>query len=105
VDRHWISRFDVVAGRRVEGVRRIQPPTECEAKDRQLTAVRQRMRPAPDRVAFGGCPSEATWSQICPRIPAIPCWLLRIGCCDHVTLEQAPSTTRNNSSGLIGLVI
>jgi transposase len=39
----WVNRGRLLAGQRVEGVRRIQPPTEREAEDRQLTAVRQRM--------------------------------------------------------------
>jgi len=39
----WVNRGRLLAGRRVEGVRRIQPPTDREAEDRQLTAVRQRM--------------------------------------------------------------
>jgi transposase len=39
----WVNRSRLLAGQRVEGVRRIQPPTDREAEDRQLTAVRQRM--------------------------------------------------------------
>lgn len=39
----WVNRGRLLAGQRVEGVRRIQPPTEGEAQDRQLTAVRQRL--------------------------------------------------------------
>ena len=38
----WVNRGRLLAGQRVEGVRRIQPPTDREAEDRQLTAVRQR---------------------------------------------------------------
>jgi transposase len=37
----WVNRGRLLAGRRVEGVRRVQPPSEREAEDRQLTAVRQ----------------------------------------------------------------
>ena len=36
-----VSRGRLSAGQRVEGVRRVQPPSEREAEDRQLTAVRQ----------------------------------------------------------------
>ena len=36
----WVNRGRLLAGQRVEGVRRVQPPTECDAEDRQLTAVR-----------------------------------------------------------------
>jgi transposase len=39
----WVNRGRLLAGQRVEGVRRVQPPTDREAEDRQLTAVRQRM--------------------------------------------------------------
>jgi len=39
----WVNRHRLLAGHRVEGVRRVQPPAEPEAKERQLTAVRQRM--------------------------------------------------------------
>jgi len=37
----WVNRSRLLAGQRVEGVRRVQPPTHAEAEDRQLTAVRQ----------------------------------------------------------------
>jgi transposase len=39
----WVNRGRVLAGQRIEGVRRIHPPTDREAEDRQLTAVRQRL--------------------------------------------------------------
>jgi transposase len=39
----WVNRHRLLAGQRVEGVRRIQPPTEGEAEDRQLTALRKRL--------------------------------------------------------------
>jgi transposase len=39
----WVNRGRLFAGQRVEGVRRVQPPTHREAEDRQLTAARQRM--------------------------------------------------------------
>jgi transposase len=41
--RLWGNRGRLLTGQRVEGVRRIQPPTDREAEDRQLTAVRQRL--------------------------------------------------------------
>ena len=37
----WVNRGRLLAGQRVEGVRRVQPPTDREGEDRQLTAVRQ----------------------------------------------------------------
>lgn len=39
----WVNRDRLLAGQRVEGVRRIQPPTDRDAENRQLTALRQRM--------------------------------------------------------------
>ena len=39
----WVNRGRLLAGQRVEGVRRVQPPTDGESKDRQLTTVRQRI--------------------------------------------------------------
>jgi len=39
----WVNRGRLLAGQRVEGARRVQPPTDREAEDRQLTAVRQRL--------------------------------------------------------------
>jgi len=39
----WVNRHRLLAGQRVEGVRRIQPPTPQEAEDRQLTALQKRV--------------------------------------------------------------
>ena len=39
----WVNRQRLLAGKKVQGIRRIQLPTDREAEDRQLTAVRQRM--------------------------------------------------------------
>jgi len=39
----WVNRARLLAGKRVQGVRRIQPPTEQEADDRQLTEFRKRL--------------------------------------------------------------
>ena len=39
----WVNRQRLLAGKKIQGIRRIQPPTDREAEDRQLTAVRQRM--------------------------------------------------------------
>ena len=39
----WVNRGRLLAGQRIEGIRRIQPPTDRDAEDRQLTAMRQRM--------------------------------------------------------------
>jgi transposase len=39
----WVNRGRLLARQRLEGVRRVQPPSDREAEDRQLTAVRQRL--------------------------------------------------------------
>ncbi len=38
----WVNRHRLLAGQRVEGVRRVLPPTEQEAQDRQITQLRKR---------------------------------------------------------------
>ena len=39
----WTSRHRLLAGKKVQNVRQVVPPSERDAGDRQLTAVRQRM--------------------------------------------------------------
>jgi transposase len=39
----WINRQRLLAGKRVQGIRRVQPPCEQDAEDRQITALRQRL--------------------------------------------------------------
>jgi transposase len=39
----WVNRQRLLAGQKVEGVRRVVPPTDRDAEDRQLTALRQRL--------------------------------------------------------------
>ena len=39
----WVNRNRLLAGRSVEGVRRVQPPNERDAQDRQITELRKRM--------------------------------------------------------------
>jgi transposase len=39
----WVNRQRLLAGKKVQGVRRVQLPTPAEAEDRQLTAWRQRL--------------------------------------------------------------
>jgi len=39
----WVNRHRLLAGQRVEGVRRIEPPTEQDAQDRQITGLRRRL--------------------------------------------------------------
>ena len=39
----WVNRTRLSAGQRIEGVRRVQPPTDQQAEDRQLTVLRQRL--------------------------------------------------------------
>jgi transposase len=39
----WVNRHRLLAGQRVEGVRRVEPATAQDAQDRQLTALRKRL--------------------------------------------------------------
>lgn len=39
----WVNRHRLLGGQRLEGVRRVQPPTAEDAQDRQLTELRKRM--------------------------------------------------------------
>jgi transposase len=39
----WVNRARLLAGKKVQGVRRVQPPSPQVAADRQLTRVRQRL--------------------------------------------------------------
>jgi len=39
----WVNRRRLLTGKKVQGVRRIQLPTETEAEDRQITALRKRL--------------------------------------------------------------
>ena len=39
----WINRERLLAGKRVQGLRRVHPPTAREADDRQVTQVRRRL--------------------------------------------------------------
>jgi transposase len=49
----WVNRARLLAGKRVQGVRRIHPPTEREADDRQLTELRKRLGQARTRSING----------------------------------------------------
>jgi transposase len=40
----WINRQRLIAGQPIRGLRRIQPPSASDAADRQLTALRMRMK-------------------------------------------------------------
>lgn len=46
----WVNRERLLAGRKAQGVRRIELPTPQEAADRQLTALRQRLGKEQTRV-------------------------------------------------------
>ena len=46
----WVNRERLLAGRKVNGVRRIELPTPQDAADRQLTALRQRLGQEQTRV-------------------------------------------------------
>jgi transposase len=39
----WVNRQRLLAGKKVQGIRHIQPPSEQDAADRQITAVRKRL--------------------------------------------------------------
>jgi len=39
----WVNRHRLLSGKRVQGVRRVDWPTEQEAEDRQMTVLRQRL--------------------------------------------------------------
>ncbi|HWT80584.1 MAG TPA: transposase, partial [Candidatus Methylomirabilis sp.] len=39
----WVNRDRLLAGKKVQGIRRVYPPSEDDAQDRQLTEVRKRL--------------------------------------------------------------
>ena len=39
----WVNRQRLLAGRRIQGIRRVELPTPRDAEDRQITALRQRL--------------------------------------------------------------
>ena len=39
----WLNRERLLAGKTVQGIRRVQPPCERDAEDRQITALRKRL--------------------------------------------------------------
>jgi transposase len=39
----WVNRKRLLAGKKVQGTRRVQPPCERDAEDRQMTALRKRL--------------------------------------------------------------
>ncbi len=39
----WVNRARLLGGKRVQGLRRVQPPTAQDADDRQITALRKRL--------------------------------------------------------------
>jgi transposase len=39
----WVNRKRLLAGKKVQGIRRVQPPCERDAGDRQITALRKRL--------------------------------------------------------------
>jgi transposase len=45
----WVNRGRLLAGQRVQGVRRVEPPTESVAEDRQITEFRKRLGQARTR--------------------------------------------------------
>ncbi len=46
----WVNRHRLLAGTKVQGIRRVVPPTEQDAQDRQLTARRQRLGQSRTRI-------------------------------------------------------
>jgi transposase len=45
----WVNRQRLLAGQRVQGIRRVEPPTERVAEDRQITELRKRLGQARTR--------------------------------------------------------
>ena len=39
----WVNRNRLLAGKKVQGIRRVQPPCERDAEDRQITVLRKRL--------------------------------------------------------------
>jgi transposase len=39
----WVNRQRLLAGKMVQGIRRVRPPSERDAEDRQITALRKRL--------------------------------------------------------------
>src|SRR5208283_278796 len=92
----WTNRERLLAGKRVQNVRRIVPPSERDAEDRQLTALRQRVgrlrTRAINRVQHlllkhnlqQECPTKGLQTQAAKR------WLakLPLGRIDRMELDQ-----------------
>ena len=71
----WVNRGRLLAGKKVQGIRRIQLPTETEAEDRQITAVRKRLGQL--RTRRGGMPSPAQPGAACRQTIEHPHGTLR----------------------------
>ena len=70
----WLNRHRLLAGQRVEGVRRIQPPTEQDAEDRQITVLRKRLGHPPRPPASIQEVHKRCWGSgpMCRRSRAFP---------------------------------
>ena len=92
----WVNRERLLAGKRVQGVRRVYPPTELAAENRQITAVRKRMGQFRTRVVnrIRGILNKHNLWQECPTkgiqtLRAIR-WLrqLRLGPIDRMEMDH-----------------
>jgi transposase len=92
----WTNRHRLLAGKKVQNVRRVVPPSQRDAEDRQLTALRQRMGQlrtrAINRVQHlllkhnlqQECPTKGLQTQAAKK------WLakLSLGTIDRMELDQ-----------------
>ena len=92
----WTNRQRLLAGKKVQNVRRIVPPSQRDAEDRQLTALRQRTGPSADANDQPGA-APAAEAQFAAGMPdqgvaneAARKWLakLPLGTIDRLELDQ-----------------
>ena len=64
----WVNRERLLAGKRVQGVRRVHPPSELAAENRQITAVRKRQGKLRTRIInrIQGILNKHNLRQECP---------------------------------------
>ncbi len=92
----WTNRQRLLAGKKVQNVRRVVPPSPREAEDRQLTALRQRMGRLRTRVInrVQHLLLKHNLQQECPtkglKTQAAKKWLaeLSLGTIDRLELDQ-----------------
>jgi transposase len=92
----WVNRERLLAGRRIQGLRRVQLPTARDAQDRQLTALRQRVGQCRTRTLnkVQRILLKHNWQQECPtkglETQQARQWLaqLPLGEIDRLELDQ-----------------